>query len=73
MARYGQIHVYGGQAGLGNIVDEEHYKLDVRLVELRNENFQLTIERWIPETGWTKLELFLTLPELQRIQKSLKL
>lgn len=73
MARHGQIHVYGGQPGLGNIVDEEHYKLDVRLTELRNENFQLTIERWIPETGWTKLELFLTLPELHRIQKSLKL
>jgi hypothetical protein len=73
MARHGQIHVYGGGAGLGNIVDEEHYKLDVRVTELRNENFQLSIERWIPETGWTKLELFLTDAELKRIQKALSI
>jgi hypothetical protein len=56
-----------------NITDEEHYKLNVRLTELRNENWQLEIERWIPENGWTKLELFLTMAELERFQQALKI
>lgn len=70
MARHGQIHVYGGGTVKSNIVNTDHYKLDFRLTELRNENFQLNIGRWIPETGWTTIELFLTLDELKKIQEA---
>lgn len=69
MPRYGQIQVYGGQSGLGNITDEEHYKLDVRLTKPEHTEYQLTIERWIPETGWTTLQLFLTEKELTNIRR----
>ena len=57
--------------GLGNVIDEEHYKVNVKLTELRNENWQVEIETWIPEQGWNKKELFLTLPELRRLHHAL--
>lgn len=56
---------------LGNIVDEEHYKVNVELKMLRDNNYHLEIETWIPEHGWTKRELFLTVKELARLQKVL--
>lgn len=59
------------QTGLGNVIDEEHYKVNVRLTELRNENWQVEIETWIPEQGWSKKELFLTLDELRRLHHAL--
>ena len=56
---------------LGNVIDEEHYKVNVTLTELRNENWQVEIETWIPENGWSKKELFLTVEELRRLHHAL--
>ena len=61
-----------GRTPGANIIDEPHYKLNVELTELRNENWQLVISTWIPETGWTKKELFLTMEELKRFQETIK-
>lgn len=58
-----------GRTPGANIADTDHYKLDIELTELRNENWQLTISRWIPESAWTRLELFLTNDELLKIKK----
>jgi len=55
------------RAGLGNIVDEEHYKVNVEVNELDNEQWHVKIETWIPEQGWTKKELFLSAPEIGRL------
>jgi hypothetical protein len=60
-----------GRTPPANIIDSDHYKLAFELVELRNENWQLTVSRWIPETGWTKMELFLTNDELESIRNQI--
>ena len=60
-----------GRTPGANIVDAAHYKLAVEVQELRNENWQLTVSRWIPETGWRKMELFLTNDELELIRKQI--
>lgn len=70
MPRQGQIHYYtAGTAG--NIVNQDDYKLNVSLQELRNENWQLTIRRYIQNYGWTELELFLTPAELALIRNQI--
>lgn len=56
-----------------NVIDLEHYKVDVKLTELRNENWQLEISTWIPEHGWMRKEWFFTMEELRRLQKSLSI
>jgi len=74
MARTGQIHHYGGMPpARANIVNTDHYTLGFELVELRQNNWQLTIYRWAPDIGETKIELFLTPEELVRIQDVLSI
>jgi len=74
MARTGQIHHYGGKpAPWANIVNTDHYTLGFELVELRQNNWQLTIRRWAPELGETKIEIFLTPEELVRIQQAIEI
>ena len=53
-----------------NVIDTLNYKVNVRLTELRNQNWQLEFETWIPEHGWTRRELFLTMKELERFQSA---
>lgn len=72
MPRQGQIHYYtSGLPLLANIVNQEDYRLNVELTELRNNNWQLTIRRYIKGYGWTELELFLTDDELARVRKQI--
>jgi PAB1-binding protein PBP1 len=56
----------------GNIADNQVYKLDVQLSGFPNGTNQLDISRWMPETGWTQLELFLTDEEVDKIRTALK-
>lgn len=53
-----------------NVIDTLNYKVNVRLTELRNENWQLEFETWTPEHGWVRRELFLTMEELERFQQA---
>lgn len=74
MARHQQVHVYGGKPPVwANIVNTDDYTLGFELIELRQNNWQLTIYRWAPDIGETKIELFLTPEELVRIQDALSI
>ena len=55
----------------GNIVDREDYKLDFNLKEFRQNQYVLTIEKFIPEHGWIAQQYFLSPEELVRIQSVL--
>lgn len=68
---YKYVTPAAGRTPGANIADTDHYKLDIELTELRNENWQLTISRWIPETGWQHIELFLTNDELAQVRKQI--
>ena len=56
----------------GNITDNEVYKLDVELTTFPDGTSQLDNSRWIPETGWQQLELFLSEEEVDKIRTALK-
>jgi hypothetical protein len=58
-----------GRTPGANITDQDHYKLDVRLSQPEYADHLLVIKRWIPEHGWTKLEIFLTDAELANIRR----
>lgn len=58
---------------LANIIDEPHYKFNVELRELRNENWQLEFRTWIPETGWQTKEWFFTTKELEKFLALIKI
>lgn len=62
-----------GRTPGANVIDTLNYKVNVKLTELRNENWQLEFETWTPEHGWTRRELFLTMEELGRMQRALSL
>lgn len=55
----------------GNIVNREDYKLDFKLAEFRQNQYVLTIEKFIPEHGWVGSQYFLEPEELVRIQSVL--
>lgn len=54
-----------------NIIDRTDYKLDITLTEFRQNEFVLSIRRWIPELKWSEQTFFLTPEELGRIQDQL--
>jgi hypothetical protein len=54
-----------------NIVDRPDYKLNVQLTEFRQNEFLLSINKFIPETGWCEQKFFLTPEELVRIQDAI--
>jgi hypothetical protein len=55
----------------GNITNNDVYKLDVDLTKFPDGTSQLDISRWIPETGWTQLELFLSEDEVEKIRRAI--
>jgi hypothetical protein len=56
----------------GNITDTDCYKLDAQLTGFPDGTNHIEISRWIPETGWIQLELFLSDVELTRLQQALR-
>lgn len=56
----------------GNITDNEVYKLDVELTQFPDGTHQLDISRWMPESGWTQLELFLSEREVDKIRAAIR-
>ena len=60
-----------GRTPGANITDRADYKLDIALQEFRQNEYLLTIKRWIPETKWTEQKFFLTPEELVRLQDQL--
>lgn len=71
MQRY--VTPHPGRTPAANVIDTLNYKVNVRLTELRNENWQLETETWTPEHGWVRRELFLTMEELERYQHAVSI
>lgn len=53
------------------IVNRDDYKLNFDLKEFRQNQYVLTIEKFIPEHGWQAQQFFITPEELARIQAAI--
>lgn len=60
-----------GRTPRGNIVNRADYRLDIRLQEFRDNEYMLTIDKFIPETGWCEQKFFLTPDELELIRQQI--
>lgn len=60
-----------GRTPRGNIVNRADYGLDIRLQEFREDQYMLTIDKFIPETGWRSQNFFLTPDELELIRQQI--
>ena len=56
-----------------NIINNPTYKLDVQVTWLPHppNQYQVVIARWIPEHGWTEVELFLSEQELDNLKQAI--
>lgn len=60
-----------GRTPRGNIVNRADYRLDIQLREFRSEQYMLTIDKFIPETGWVEQKFFLTPDELELVRQQI--
>jgi hypothetical protein len=54
-----------------NIVNREDYKMHVLKREYAVGEFEILIERWIPETGWTRTQILVDSHEVERLRLAL--
>lgn len=55
----------------GNIVNRADYRLNIQLQEFRRDQYMLTIDKFIPETGWCEQKFFLTPDELAAFRRAI--
>lgn len=55
-----------------NLVNLDDYKMHVLKREYQNGEYEILIERWIPETGWTRTQLLLTKEQLDKFRTILQ-
>jgi hypothetical protein len=60
-----------GRTPSANVVDRPDYKLNFQLTEFRPDEYLLSIEKFIPETGWCEQKFFLTQEELTSIRQAI--
>jgi len=54
-----------------NLVNTDLYKMHVLKHEYQPDEYEILIERWIPETGWTRTQLMLNKEQLEKFQSIL--
>lgn len=54
-----------------NIANNLDYKMHVLKREYQSGEYEILIERWIPETGWTRTQLLLTKEQLDKLRSVL--
>jgi hypothetical protein len=54
-----------------NIVQREDYKMHIVKRQYAPDHWEILIERWIPETGWTRTQILCDSEELNKIQRVL--
>lgn len=59
--------VHPGRRPGPNLINTEDYKMHIVKAEYRPGDFEILIERWIPETGWTRTQLLLTRLQLEKL------
>jgi hypothetical protein len=52
-----------------NLVNTDDYKMHVLKREYQNGEWEILIERWIPETGWTRTQLLLSKQQLEKFNE----
>jgi len=52
-----------------NLVNTDLYKMHVLKREYQNGEWEILIERWIPETGWTRTQLLLSKQQLEKFNE----
>ena len=52
------------------IINRDDYKLNVTITILPQRQYHVVIERWIPEGGWRKTELFLEQDEFNKLKST---
>lgn len=55
-----------------NIVNREDYKMHIVRREYAPNEHEILIERWIPETGWTRTQILCNTDELAKISQAIK-
>ena len=51
-----------------NIVNRDDYKMHILKRQYHDGEYEIVIERWIPETGWTRTQILCDANELKKIQ-----
>lgn len=51
-----------------NIVDRQDYKMHIVKRQYADGEYEILIERWIPETGWTRTQILCNNDELEKIK-----
>lgn len=51
-----------------NLVNTDLYKMHVVKREYSSGEYEILIERWIPETGWTRTQLMLNKEQLDKLR-----
>ena len=55
-----------------NLVNTDDYKMHILKREYQNGEYEILIERWTPESGWTRTQLLLTLEQLDKLRTILQ-
>ena len=55
-----------------NLVNLDDYKMHILKREYQSGEYEILIERWIPETGWTRTQLLLTKEQLDKFRTILQ-
>ena len=50
-----------------NIVDNDDYKMHILKRQYFDGEYEILIERWIPETGWSKTQILCDEADLKKI------
>jgi hypothetical protein len=56
-----------GQTPGPNIVNRDDYKMHILKRQYADGEWEILIERWIPETGWTRTQILCEPDELEKI------
>lgn len=57
-----------GQTPGPNIVNRDDYKMHILKRQWQDGEYEILIERWIPETGWQRVQILCNAEELERIK-----
>lgn len=56
-----------------NIVNTSDYKMHILKRQYQDGQWEILIERWIPETGWSRTQILCEQDELEKIRQVLAL
>lgn len=51
-----------------NLVNRDDYKMHILKRQYHDGEWEIQIERWIPETGWTRTQLLMSQQEFDKLR-----